>query len=196
MLYVLIGKSSTGKDTIYQRLMEDESLHLKSITTYTTRPIREGEREGLEYHFVDTEQMERLEEMGKVVERRTYHTVYGEWNYFTVDDGTYDLVSENYIVIGTLESFEKIRSYYGKDKVVPLYIEVEDGERLERALLREKSQEVPKYAEMCRRYLADEMDFTEEKLLSLQIEKRYRNDDVERCVEQVKQDILLRKCEE
>ena len=46
----------------------------------------------------------------------------------------------------------KLREYYGDDVMRPVYIEVEDGERLERALARERTQEVPKYEEMCRRF--------------------------------------------
>ena len=57
-----------------------------------------------------------------------------------------------------------MREYYGEDKVVPVYVEVEDGERLKRAIRREEQQKVPKYEEMCRRFLADAEDFSEEKL--------------------------------
>ena len=53
----------------------------------------------------------------------------------------------------------RLREYYGNEVMWPIYIEVEDGERLERALAREKTQEVPKYEEMCRRFLADQNDF-------------------------------------
>ena len=82
---------------------------------------------------------------------------------------------ENYLLIGTLEAYTKIRDYFGKDKVLPIYIEVEDGERLLRAIAREKSQDVPKYEEMCRRFLADAKDFSEENLVSAGIEKRFLN---------------------
>ena len=66
-------------------------------------------------------------------------------------------------MIGTLEAYLQIRDYFGKEKVVPIYIEVEDGERLSRALGREKLQKEPKYEEMCRRFLADAADFSEER---------------------------------
>ena len=45
----LMGKSSTGKDTIFKKLLEDKSLALKNIVPYTTRPIRGGEKDGQEY---------------------------------------------------------------------------------------------------------------------------------------------------
>ena len=79
------------------------------------------------------------------------------------------------MLIGTLEAYTKIRDYFGKDKVLPIYIEVEDGERLLRAISREKSQDVPKYEEMCRRFLADAKDFSEENLAAAGIETRFVN---------------------
>ena len=190
-IYYLMGKSSSGKDTIFKKLIEDKELALKTITGYTTRPMREGEREGFEYHFVNEETMSRLEGEGKVIERRSYNTVHGVWNYFTVDDGQIDLYSENrYILIGTLESYEKVRKYFGKEYLVPLYITVDDGERLKRALDREKLQDSPRYAEMCRRFLADEQDFSEENITRCEISKRYENKDLNDCYECIKACII------
>lgn len=76
---------------------------------------------------------------------RTYQTVFGPWSYATVDDGQIDLERENFLAIGTLESYEKLRNYFGAEHVVPLYIAVDDGIRLERALKRERQQKEPKY---------------------------------------------------
>lgn len=189
MLYVIIGKSSVGKDTIYRRLINDNELDLKTVVTYTTRPLREGETDGAEYNFVSEEEMERLEKEGRVIEKRSYDTVYGKWNYFTADNEGIDLRCGNYVIIGTLESFGKIRDYYGMDNVVPLYIEVDDGERLSRALKREMAQASPKYAEMCRRYLADEEDFSVDNLRKMGINKVFCNNDVDKCVEELKEEI-------
>lgn len=188
-LYCLMGKSSSGKDTIYKMLMEDSELGLLKVVPYTTRPIRAGEMEGEEYHFTDKAGLDRLANEGKVVEQRCYHTVHGDWYYFTVDDGNLDFVSNNYLIIGTLESYEKIKDYFGSDKVEPLYIELDDGIRLERALARERSQSEPKYAEMCRRFLADTEDFSEEKISVAGIKKRYINDDLDRVYKELCQEI-------
>lgn len=174
-IFCVMGKSATGKDTIYQKLLNESNLELKRIIPYTTRPIREGEVEGREYHFGTEEDVLRMDKEGRIVELRAYDTVYGIWKYFTVDDGNILLDKENYLLIGTLEAYTKIRDYFGKDKVLPIYIEVEDGERLLRAIAREKSQDVPKYEEMCRRFLADAKDFSEENLVSAGIEKRFLN---------------------
>ena len=186
-IFCVMGKSATGKDTIYQKLLSDSKLNLKKIIPYTTRPIREGEEAGREYHFCTEEDVTRLDAEGRIVELRAYDTVYGIWKYFTVDDGNIQLEKENYLLIGTLESYVKIRDYFGKDKVLPIYIEVEDGERLLRAISREKEQDVPKYEEMCRRFLADAKDFSEEKLKEAQIEKRFINLTLRKTIDEVEE---------
>lgn len=174
-IFCVMGKSATGKDTIYQNLLNKKELDFKKIVPYTTRPIREGEIEGREYHFCMEDDVERLEEEGKIVELRAYDTIYGIWKYFTVDDRNIQLDEESYLLIGTLESYVKIRDYFGADRVVPIYIEVEDGERLLRAISREREQDIPKYEEMCRRFLADAKDFSEDNLVAAGIEKRFVN---------------------
>lgn len=188
-VFIVMGKSATGKDTIFKVLKENSQLNLKSVVTYTTRPIREGEKDGEEYFFVSRERLQQLQEANKIIEYRSYKTVHGIWDYFTVDDGQIDLNNSNYILIGTLESFEQIRNYYGEDVVIPLYIQVEDSVRLERALHREKQQKKPKYAELCRRFLADEKDFSERNLKKLGIHKRYENKDFDQCLLEITQDI-------
>ena len=183
-IYCMMGKSSSGKDTLYQKVLE-RLPQIHRVVPYTTRPIREGEQDGVEYHFVDDKQLAELETDGKIVELRAYNTVHGIWKYFTVDDGQIDLEQGDYLLTGTLETYEKIREYYGAEHLVPIYIEVEDGERLARALERERRQAVPKYKEMCRRFLADEEDFCEENLKRLGIDKRYRNTDMETCLNEI-----------
>ncbi|WP_125141457.1 guanylate kinase [Clostridium transplantifaecale] len=187
-IFYVMGKSASGKDTIYKKLLE-RLPGLKTVVTYTTRPIRDGETEGVEYHFTTAGQLEQFQREGKLIEIRTYDTVFGPWSYSTVNDGQINLAEDNYLMIGTLESYRSIREYFGADKLVPLYIQVEDGERLTRALEREKQQKQPKYAELCRRFLADEEDFSEEKLEEAGIEKRYVNSGMEKCLSEIAETI-------
>lgn len=184
-IFYILGKSSTGKDTIYKRILNDEALHLKSVVLYTTRPIRDGEIPDVTYHFVDEETFWKLKEEGKILEDREYHTVHGLWRYFTVDDETLDLENQDYLIIGVLQSYLSVRNHFGDDNVVPIYIEVDDGIRLQRALDREKKPENRKFTEMCRRFLADTDDFSEDKLLAAGIQKRFVNDDLERCIAEI-----------
>lgn len=186
MIY-LMGKSSTGKDTVYQKLLSWKEMNLKRIVPYTTRPIRIGEKEGNEYHFTDEAGYERLEAQGNIIEARTYHTYHGLWRYFTVDDGQINLSKENYLMIGTLESYVNTAEYFGKDKVLPVLLELDDGIRLQRALERERKQENPRYQELCRRYLADAEDFSEEKIKEAGITERFSNDNLEKCIAEIKE---------
>ena len=183
-IYYMMGKSASGKDTLFKEVKQ-ALPELRTITLYTTRPIREGERDGVEYFFLHHAALDCYEKQGKVVEQRAYNTVCGLWRYATVDDGQVDLDMADYLVIGTLESYEKMRGFYGEENLVPLYVEVEDGERLQRALAREQEQREPKYAEMCRRFLADEKDFSEENLARLGIRKRFSNRDKEKCLDEI-----------
>ena len=207
-IFCVIGKSSTGKDTVFDLLLNDSSLSLQKIVTYTTRPIRAGETDGREYFFVDEDEEERLSKEGKIIERRSYDTVYGKWDYFTVNDGQIE-VSEGqdkcYIVIATLESFARLKDFYKNVKVVPIYIYVEDGLRLllerrhevvrhvvqeppQSEAAREKRehrQEVPRYDEMCRRYLGDMKDFSDEKLKECGIDHYFENEDSQRTADEI-----------
>ena len=184
-IYCVMGKSSSGKDSIYHEIMEKGALGLKPIIPYTTRPIRDGEQDGREYHFCTEDTVQRLQDAGRIMELRAYNTVYGVWKYFTVDDERINLSKYNYLYIVTLEGYTKTREYFGADRVVPIYIEVEDGERLMRAIAREQKQDVPKYEEMCRRFLADSADFSEEKLVEAGIVRRFSNNDFVQTVREV-----------
>ena len=184
-IYCVMGKSSSGKDSIYHEIMEKGALGLKPIIPYTTRPIRDGEQDGREYHFCTEDTVQRLQDEGRIMELRAYNTVYGVWKYFTVDDERINLSKYNYLYIVTLEGYTKIREYFGADRVVPIYIEVEDGERLMRAIAREQKQDVPKYEEMCRRFLADSADFCDEKLVEAGVVRRFSNNDFVQTVQEV-----------
>ena len=102
-IYYLMGKSASGKDHIYENLIQETALDLKPFVLYTTRPIRSGEQDGREYFFVDEKRLSELREAGKIIEERMYSTVQGPWYYFTADDGQIDLVKHDYLGIGTLE---------------------------------------------------------------------------------------------
>ena len=191
-IFYIMGKSSSGKDTIYSRLLRDKEFGLKNVLLYTTRPVRQGEADGIEYHFVDEERFRQFMDEGKVIEYRTYETVHGPWTYFTADDGQVDLKARSYLAIGTLESYENMKRYFGEENVCPIYVEVEDGERLKRALAREELQEKPRYAEMCRRFLADTEDFSEENLERAGIKRRFQNVELESCMEEIREYIRSR----
>ncbi len=181
----LMGKSSSGKDTVYKRLLEQNKLALKRIVPYTTRPIRAKEQDGVEYYFTDEAGYQKLLRQGVVIESRTYDTYLGLWRYFTVADEKVDLKRDSYLLIGTLESYMRIKEFYGADNVLPVMIELDDGVRLQRALDREKVQDDPKYEEMCRRFLADAVDFSEENKRRAGIDRTFYNDRLDKCLDEI-----------
>ena len=193
ILFVVIGKSASGKDRIYRELIKDKSLDLKPFVICTTRPMRAGEINGREYFFTDEGKMRELEAAGKIVESRVYSTVHGDWYYYTADDGQMDS-DKDLLGICTLESYNALKKHYGAEKICPLYISCRDDIRLKRAIEREKHQQEPSYAEVCRRFLADEEDFSAEKIREAGIEKTFRNDGaVEECLNELKGYIKWKK---
>ena len=202
-IFVVMGKTSSGKDTVYKQVLDTLTLNQgvwapKTVVIYTTRPMRPGETNGVEYFFATEEELQKFREEGKVIEERCFHTVHGPWYYFTVNDGQIDLDKHSYLMINTLAGFEMIREYYDcNDRqspeetpvVIPVYIEADPKDRLIRYINRESLQKNPNYKEVCRRFLADEEDFAEEKLQRLGITKRYFNQDLEECCKEIEADI-------
>lgn len=185
MIYYLMGKSASGKDTICRALRKARP-DWKVLIPYTTRPMRSGEREGAEYHFVSERELQRLREAGKILEERSYETAFGIWRYASVDDGWIGRAGGgDYLLIGTLESYRKLRGRFGEGQLFPLYLELPEELRLERARRREEEQEKPSWAEFWRRFSLDEQDFSEEKLREAGIVRRYRNLEWEACVNEI-----------
>ena len=88
--------------------------------------------------------------------------------------------------MGKIEAYRKYCEYFGKENVCPIYIEVDDGVRLGRALERERRQQRPQYREMCRRFIADDDDFSEDNMKLCGIERRFVNDKLDECIDEIK----------
>ena len=80
-LFYLMGKSASGKDTLYKLLLE--RLPLLPLVLCTTRPQRAHEQDGTDYHFIGQAELSALRKDGLLIEERTYHTVMGDWTYCT-----------------------------------------------------------------------------------------------------------------
>ena len=163
-LFMLLGKSASGKDSVAKELLKLYKGRLRPVIPYTTRPIRTDEKNNVQYRFVSAEQMEEMAAAGRILERRDYDTVMGRWTYFTADDGQIDLAKHSSLMIGTIEAFCGLEKTIGRENIVPIFVTLDDGERLMRATLRERQQKMPNYAEVCRRFLADEKDYAPEVL--------------------------------
>ncbi len=160
MIAMFIGPSSSGKDTYFYKTILKYSLN--PIILSTTRPMRVGEIDKKTYYFISQEKMDLLEKEGKLVERRNYQTINGIWSYATNSENID--ISKNYLVSNTWEAYKKYINFYGESVIIPIYFQVDDDIRLERALARERKQAKPNYEEYCRRFLADSKDFTEKEI--------------------------------
>lgn len=177
-IFCIIGKSGSGKDAVYKRLIQETSL--KPVVYYTTRPKRQNEEHGKDYFFVEPINIEIACNDGKLIESRTFKTVAGDWLYATIDDGQFD--DGDCLIIASPEQFFSISEYFkDKKEVVPLFIYIDDGIRLQRLISREMLQVTPNYSEICRRYDADTNDFK-----CLEGIRRINNYSLTECVEEIK----------
>lgn len=160
MYLILCGKSGSGKDTILKRLCK---RGFTPIVSLTSRPIREGETNGVEYNFVSRELFESLIRDKRLIEYRTYNTLVGgvedTW-YYGLEKTDVDL-SKDYVVILDINGAESFMQYYGQENCFCIYIDACDEIRTERAKKRGSYDET----EWNRRMEADEKDFSYKNLL-------------------------------
>ncbi len=184
-IVICMGPSSSGKDTVLNRILSENTYHLQNIVLHTTRPRRINEVNGREYYFCDEQQMKQLEEEKKIIELRKYITVNGPWYYFTTAKAI-ELNHHNYITTNTLEGYDHYLEYYGKENLLAILFQTEEGVRLERALERERRQQNPNYSEMCRGFLTDSEDFSEENIKKRPIDAIIENNEtLEKTMQEV-----------
>lgn len=191
-IFVIMGKSSSGKDTLFKELLkEKEALQLEPYISYTTRPIRSNEKNGSDYFFISNDTFNHFIQTNQMLEHKEYQTIHGIWKYGMVYDNQFN-TNKNILIVLTLERYLSLlsSSIITPKKIIPIYIEVDDGERLTRALEREKNQASPKYEELCRRFLSDSRDFSEENLQNANITKRFQNHNFSKCLQQIKDYIV------
>ena len=138
-IFALLGYMGVGKDTILKQVLKDMD-DVKPIISTTTRPMRKGETEGVEYYFIDdTEFFRRGTDF---VEQRIYHTKVKEngveknatWRYGIE---RMELEKDDYlIVIVDSVGYKELKNYVGNNKIVPIFISAPQEELKARALAR------------------------------------------------------------
>lgn len=151
-IYAIVGKACAGKDTLVKKTIEKNNY--KMALSFTTRPMREGEKQGVEYNFITEDLMKNLEKEGKIVEYTKYNVAGGDtWYYGLTKE---ELEKDEYIlVIVNPSGVKQLKEIYG-ERVCVIYITADDKKRIKRYLDRDEKNNV---AECCRRYIADEKDF-------------------------------------
>lgn len=190
---VLLGKSATGKDTIERQLLK--AAEFNKFVNYTTRPKRDGEEDGVTYHFVTEEYLKQHSD--EVIYKTSYDIIKpngdkGVWTYAFLNDIQPGKV---YITTASLTMYAAVKSYFNfnpRVHIKGIYLTVNDEDRLLRAIKRSHDGN---YAEVCRRYLADEEDFSRRKLEEVGIgaSDTYVNDDIDTCTEKILMDLMIWK---
>ena len=164
-LIMLVGKAGSGKDTILREVVK-QSPYVHEIVSCTTRPPREGEVDGINYHFLTGEQFGKKVLQNEMLEA----TCFNDWFYGT----SIDSLDEDMVNIGVFnpEGVESILAYNNIDSIV-VYVDTKDKERLIRQLNRESDPDVN---EVIRRFKADEMDFDELDFNYVRLENNTKED--------------------
>lgn len=119
-MIILLGKSASGKDTVVNNLIHNYGY--EKIITWTTRPMRPGEKQNLTYHFTDDEDFEEKIEEGFFAEWKKYNSVFGTWYYGTaVQDITNN--PNNKIIILTPSGYEDIKEYINDEEILSVYLD-------------------------------------------------------------------------
>ena len=75
MLFIISGPSGSGKTTLTKKLIS-EVENLRFATSYTTRAIRKGEKDGVDYNFVSQVQFHKMVKENKFIEWAYVHNNY------------------------------------------------------------------------------------------------------------------------
>ena len=122
-LFILLGKTCSGKDTIYQELETKLPPVLKRLQSNTTRPIRDGEIQGKEYNFTTLKEFDSLYKKEEIAEYAIYNTKNGFWCYFTKQGDLAELDTTNLIAIKNPIGYRQLMGSKYKDNIVTIMID-------------------------------------------------------------------------
>lgn len=147
----IYGEGGSGKDTILKEILKFKEFNFNKIIGTTTRPPREGEKDGVEYYFISPEAFAIELVTGELVEAAAFRGWYygTSLSAFAADKVNIGIFNDKALDILLQDS---------RFDIVPIYISVTKKNRLIRMLSRE---EEPDINEVIRRYQADEKDFAD-----------------------------------
>jgi guanylate kinase len=141
---IIIGKSASGKDTL-RRMLIDRGY--KEAVSYTTRPMREGEVQGRDYHFISLENFESLEKENFFLESEKFR----EWKY----GRSFESIEESNVFIATVTGTANMVEKIGREKFFVVELLCDEKLRKERSISRGDDP-----AEVERRLATDNHDFS------------------------------------
>lgn len=159
ILFYLCGRSGSGKDSVRKRLLK-MNPEIKLIVPYTTREMRVGEKEGVEYFFMDNDKFFENERAGKFLDYKTYHVFNSKDKAVDHHYGYPKPTDPISILTGPWDVYLDIRNKNPDTdnfRLVPIYLTPEyEYELLYRVIKRESRNNPPKFREVARRFCADQ----------------------------------------
>lgn len=126
----IVGKTSSGKDTITRHIMEKFGLGM--VCSYATRPMREGEVNGREHYFVTKEQMKELLKTEHVIAYTKSEKTGVE--YFATAES---VLADNVIYIINPKGIVYLKEHIPEDfRLLQIYVYLDEPEIERRAMLR------------------------------------------------------------
>lgn len=185
-IVILCGKSSSGKDLIKNKLIKNG---FKGIVTNTTRPPREGEKEGVNYYYLSDIEFKNRIANGEMIEYHKYNTEFGVW-YYGSSANNIDLTKHDYVIVLTLEGAEAYVNYFGAENCIVFYIDAPKSIREKRAEERGSFNR----EEWDRRVKTDNADFSQDKVAHIcNFRVDNYNKTIYNLIKEIKEDIRLWK---
>ncbi|WP_373262246.1 hypothetical protein [Hungatella hathewayi] len=154
ILYLIIGKSGSGKNTLKKELLK---LGVEPLNECTTRPARPGEIDGVDYFFLTEKEFHE----GTIIGKRHFKTEYGNWHFGIMKEEVEE--DKLYCLVICPKQYEEVVTYYiDKADIIPIWVYTDDEQRILNIILREEQKASPDYTEICRRIKSDAIDFSEE----------------------------------
>src|SRR5574344_911262 len=181
----ITSPSSAGKDSILNAVLR-VNPSIKPIISTTSRPMREGETQDIEYHFKSYEEVKQMLDNNEFIEHRSYKVANGDtWLYGIHKSEINPLSDETKIVIVDYTGLRELRSYcYENDiNIMSYYIDCNPRERLFRSLKRESNTNDLGVVEICRRLIDDEINVTPAKDICIVLKNETNQDFVNTVIE-------------
>jgi len=123
MIYIITGPSGVGKNTIIEAMSTDLDFYFS--VSHTTRPQREGEEDGKDYHFVTEERFKNLVDENLMIE----YEQYGGFYYGTSKK---EILKESNIILLDLEVNGATKLLSENDDFIGIFIDIDDKELVKR----------------------------------------------------------------
>jgi guanylate kinase len=186
-IIILTGKSGSGKSLVARKLQKNG---FKPIITNTTRPPREGEKDGVNYYYLSNMEFKNRIANGEMIEYHKYNTEFGVW-YYGSSANNIDLNKHDYVAVLTLEGAEAYVNYFGAENCIIFYIDAPKSIREKRAKERDINFN---QAEWDRRVKTDNADFSQDKVAHIcNFRVDNYNKTIYNLIKEIKEDIRLWK---